>query len=66
MSDLWSNSLDFDQTTESRSEIGPTSYGEFKHEVLPIITGFYPNLKAWLLKNERARTVEEFDRQARI
>jgi hypothetical protein len=42
--------------TEDRGEI---RFEEFKRDCLSGISGFYPNMDAWLLKNERAKTIGE-------
>ena len=44
------------------TEAGKMSYGEFKLNYLGVIHGFYPTQDAWLLKNYRAKTIEELER----
>jgi len=45
--------------TEVRGQI---SYQEFRRDYLDKITGFYPTPEAWLLKNYKAKTIEELEK----
>ncbi len=45
--------------TEGRGFI---TYDKFKNDYLSMISAFYPSLNAWLLKNYKAKTIEEFER----
>ena len=47
---------------EIEMEGSKMSYGDFKRDYLGDIQGFYPTLDKWLLKNYRAKTIEELER----
>jgi hypothetical protein len=45
--------------TEGRGKI---RFEEFKRDYLGDISGFYPTMDTWLLKNYRAKTIDEFEK----
>ena len=55
-------SIDSSDEIESEGR-GKMPYQEFQQDYLKDISGFYPTMEAWLLKNERAKNVSEYDSQ---
>lgn len=45
-------------SVEGRDDL---KFSDFKTQYLQKITGFYPDIETWLLRNERAFTVEQLD-----
>jgi len=42
--------------------IGNITYQDFKEEYLKTLSGFYPCMDTWLLKDYRAKTIDELEK----
>lgn len=52
-----------DEREEIETETkGKMLFGDFKRDYLPKISAFYPSMEAWILKNQRAKRLEEVEK----